>query len=169
MLTNKPIIYIVLSVLHLVVHLNFIRKETLLLHIQLDPRSSTPIWEQIVQSIKELVLKSMLAPNDKLPSVRELASLLVINPNTVSKAYQELERQGIIETLRGKGTFVSQSITPTWDERKIAMVQKQFHQLLLEASYLGITKEKIHDWIDSYYKELGGNTDVESDEHQKNN
>ncbi len=54
----------------------------------------------------------MLAPSDKLPSVRELASLLVINPNTVSKAYQELERQGIIETLRGKGTFVSQSITP---------------------------------------------------------
>lgn len=87
------------------------RKETLLLHIQLDPRSNTPIWEQIVQNIKELVLKSMLAPSDKLPSVRELASLLVINPNTVSKAYQELERQGIIETLRGKGTFVSQSIT----------------------------------------------------------
>lgn len=102
------------------------------MHIQLDPRSNTPIWEQIVQNIKELVLKNMLAPSDKLPSVRELASLLVINPNTVSKAYQELERQGIIETLRGKGTFVSQSITPTLDERKIAMVEKQFHQLLLE-------------------------------------
>ncbi|PDY48938.1 GntR family transcriptional regulator [Bacillus pseudomycoides] len=141
----------------------------MLLHIQLDPRSNTPIWEQIVQNIKELVLKSMLAPNDKLPSVRELASLLVINPNTVSKAYQELERQGIIETLRGKGTFVSQSITPTWDERKIAMVEKQFHQLLLEASYLGITKEKIHDWIDSYYKELGGNTNAKSDGAGENN
>ena len=84
----------------------------------------------------------MLAPSDKLPSVRELASLLVINPNTVSKAYQELERQGIIETLRGKGTFVAQSITPTLDERKIAMVEKQFHQLLLEASYLGLRKIK---------------------------
>ncbi|PFK46885.1 GntR family transcriptional regulator [Bacillus cereus] len=141
----------------------------MLLHIQLDPRSSTPIWEQIVHNIKELVLRNMLAPTDKLPSVRELASLLVINPNTVSKAYQELERQGIIETLRGKGTFVSQSITPILDERKIAMVEKQFHQLLLEASYLGITKEKIHDWIDSYYKELGGNKDAKSDESRKNN
>ncbi|WP_141540270.1 GntR family transcriptional regulator [Bacillus cereus] len=139
------------------------------MHIQLDPRSSTPIWEQIVHNIKELVLRNMLAPTDKLPSVRELASLLVINPNTVSKAYQELERQGIIETLRGKGTFVSQSITPILDERKIAMVEKQFHQLLLEASYLGITKEKIHDWIDSYYKELGGNKDAKSDESRKNN
>ncbi|WP_410983753.1 GntR family transcriptional regulator [Bacillus cereus] len=139
------------------------------MHIQLDPRSNTPIWEQIVHNIKELVLKNMLAPADKLPSVRELASLLVINPNTVSKAYQELERQGIIETLRGKGTFVSQSITPILDERKIAMVEKQFHQLLLEASYLGITKEKIHDWIDSYYKELGGNKDAKSDESRKNN
>lgn len=168
-LTNTFVPYIVLSVLHIVVHLIHMRKETLLLHIQLDPRSNTPIWEQIVQNIKELVLKSMLAPSDKLPSVRELASLLVINPNTVSKAYQELERQGIIETLRGKGTFVSQSITPTLDERKIAMVEKQFHQLLLEASYLGITKDKIHDWIDSYYKEIGGNTDVESDKLEENN
>jgi len=168
-LTNKFIAYIVLSVLHIVVHLILIRKETLLLHIQLDPRSNTPIWEQIVQNIKELVLKNMLAPSDKLPSVRELASLLVINPNTVSKAYQELERQGIIETLRGNGTFVSQSITPTLDERKIAMVEKQFHQLLLEASYLGITKDKLRDWIDSYYKEIGGSTDAESDKLEENN
>ena len=139
------------------------------MHIQLDPRSNTPIWEQIVHNVKELILKGMLEPNDKLPSVRELASSLVINPNTVSKAYQELERQGIIETLRGKGTFVSQSITPAQDERKIAMVEKQFHQLLLEASYLGISKEKIHDWIDSYYKELGGNTYAKSDERKENN
>lgn len=139
------------------------------MHIQLDPRSSTPIWEQIVHNIKELVLKNMLFPNDKLPSVRELASTLVINPNTVSKAYQELERQGIIETLRGKGTFVSQSITPTQDERKINMVEKQLHQLLLEASYLGISKEKIHDWIDSYYRELGGDTHATSEERQENN
>ncbi|MED3095131.1 GntR family transcriptional regulator, partial [Bacillus thuringiensis] len=87
-LTNTFVPYIVLSVLHTVVHLIHMRKETLLLHIQLDPRSNTPIWEQIVQNIKELVLKNMLAPSDKLPSVRELASLLVINPNTVSKAYQ---------------------------------------------------------------------------------
>lgn len=139
------------------------------MHIQLDPRSSTPIWEQIVHNIKEMVLKNMLSPNDKLPSVRELASTLVINPNTVSKAYRELERQGIIETLRGKGTFVSQSITPTQDERKITMVEKQLHQLLLEASYLGISKEKIHDWIDSYYKELGGDTHATSEEHQEDN
>lgn len=139
------------------------------MHIQFDPRSSTPIWEQIVHSIKEMILKNMLFPNDKLPSVRELASTLVINPNTVSKAYQELERQGLIETLRGKGTFVSQSITPTQDERKVMMVEKQFHQLLLEASYLGISKEKIHDWIDSYYKELGGSAHATSGEHQKDN
>ena len=49
--------------------------------IQLDPRSNTPIWEQIVSGMKELVLRNMLSPGDKLPSVRELASLLVVNPN----------------------------------------------------------------------------------------
>ena len=49
------------------------------------------------------------------------------------------------------------------------MVEKQFHQLLLEASYLGVTKDKIHDWIDSYYKEIGGSSDAESDKPEENN
>lgn len=68
--------------------------------IQIDPRSSTPIYEQIIQQMKELCLKGIIKPGDKLPSVRELATIIIANPNTVSKAYKELEREGIIETLR---------------------------------------------------------------------
>ncbi|MBQ3422254.1 MAG: GntR family transcriptional regulator, partial [Romboutsia sp.] len=84
--------------------------------IKIDPRSSTPIYEQIELGIKELILKGALKPNEKLPSVREMAGLLTTNPNTISKAYGELEREGIIETLRGRGTFVTDNYKSKVDE-----------------------------------------------------
>lgn len=127
--------------------------------LNLDPRSNTPIWEQVVHQIKELILKEILQPEDKLPSVRELSGTLLINPNTVSKAYQELERQGIIETLRGKGTFVSASITPKADEQKIAEMKKLIKQLVIDASYLGIDQQTLALWIKKFSDELGGNND----------
>jgi GntR family transcriptional regulator len=127
--------------------------------LNLDPRSNTPIWEQVVHQIKELILKEILQPEDKLPSVRELSGTLLINPNTVSKAYQELERQGIIETLRGKGTFVSASITPRADEQKIAEMKQQIKQLVINASYLGIDQQTLTLWIKKFSDELGGNND----------
>jgi GntR family transcriptional regulator len=127
--------------------------------LNLDPRSNTPIWEQVVHQIKELILKEILQPEDKLPSVRELSGTLLINPNTVSKAYQELERQGIIETLRGKGTFVSASITPRADEQKIAEMKQQIKQLVINASYLGIDQQTLTLWIKKFSDELGGHND----------
>ncbi|MCP8966946.1 GntR family transcriptional regulator [Ectobacillus sp. SYSU M60031] len=124
--------------------------------IQLNPKSHAPIWEQIVAGMKELVLVEALAPGDKLPSVRELASSLLVNPNTVSKAYQELERQGVIETLRGKGTFVAAAIVPRQDEQKVQRLEQQLKQLLLEATYLGISKERMLAWVEEHFRQLGG-------------
>lgn len=69
----------------------------------IDGRSAKPIYEQIVDQVKEQLLKGILKSGDQLPSVRQLAGMLTINPNTVSKAYQELERQKVIETIRGRG------------------------------------------------------------------
>ncbi|MBD7963854.1 GntR family transcriptional regulator [Fictibacillus norfolkensis] len=124
--------------------------------LNLDPRSNTPIWEQVVHQIKELILREILLPEEKLPSVRELSGTLLINPNTVSKAYQELERQGIIETLRGKGTFVSASIIPKADDQKIMELKQQLKQLFIEASYLGIDHQTLSKWLKNYSEELGG-------------
>ncbi|MFS0861852.1 GntR family transcriptional regulator [Fredinandcohnia sp. 179-A 10B2 NHS] len=126
------------------------------MYFQLDDRSNTPIWEQIVNQIKELILKGILQPNDKLLSVRELSSTLLVNPNTVSKAYQELERQGIIETRRGKGTFVSEQFSMKVDEEKMESIKQSLKLLIVEASYLGITKETLQNWIQDYMEELGG-------------
>lgn len=73
----------------------------------IDLQSRTPIYEQLYKRVVELTVKKQLRPNDKLPSVRELAKELGVNPNTVSKAFQNLERDGIIYSLAGRGSFIS--------------------------------------------------------------
>ena len=73
---------------------------------EIDPVSSTPIYEQIVQNFKRAVFAGILKPDEKLPSVREIAIKLSVNPNTVSRAYMELERENMVYTQRGRGTFV---------------------------------------------------------------
>lgn len=134
------------------------------MYFNLDERSNTPIWEQIVNQAKEMILKGILQPNDKLMSVRELSSTLLVNPNTVSKAYQELERQGIIETRRGKGTFVSENIPTKPDEERIETMKQSLKTLIVEASYLGIDKDTFLAWVQTYLDELGGGKDANGKE-----
>ena len=123
--------------------------------IKVDPRSSTPIYEQIELGIKELIMKGALKQGEKLPSVRELAAMLTINPNTISKAYGKLEREGIIETLRGKGTFVSENIEGKVDERRMEEISGSLKKIILEASYSGITKEDFIDLTLKIFSQLG--------------
>ncbi len=73
----------------------------------IDPSSGTPIYRQIVDQVRQGVASGVLRAGDKLPSVRDMAVELAVNPNTIAKAYQDLERDGIIETPRGKGSFVA--------------------------------------------------------------
>lgn len=75
--------------------------------ILIDYKDATPIYEQIVQKFKNLILKGVLKPDEKMPSVRNLAMELSINPNTIQKAYMQLEQQGFIYTVKGKGNFVA--------------------------------------------------------------
>ena len=77
--------------------------------IRLDPKDVRPIYVQIMDEIRRSLVVGSLAPEDPLPSVRQLATELRVNPNTVSQAYRELERQGVVEARRGSGTFVVQS------------------------------------------------------------
>lgn len=75
--------------------------------IWIDYTDATPIYEQIVTKYKNLIVRGVLAPNEKMPSVRSLAMELSINPNTIQKAYAELERQGFVYTVKGRGNFVA--------------------------------------------------------------
>lgn len=125
--------------------------------LKIDPRSSTPIYEQIELGIKELILKGAVKAGDKLPSVREMSSILTINPNTISKAYGELEREGIIETLRGKGTFVTDNFKGKVDEKKMDYIQGELKKIILEANYGGISKEDFMNIVLKIFSELGVN------------
>ncbi|MGN0604715.1 MAG: GntR family transcriptional regulator [Oscillospiraceae bacterium] len=86
----------------------------------IDLRERTPIYEQLYKKITELVIKGELKQDDKLPSVRELAKELGVNPNTVAKAFQMLERDKVIYSLQGRGSFIAAVQTDSLKERALS-------------------------------------------------
>ncbi|MFD2611976.1 GntR family transcriptional regulator [Paenibacillus gansuensis] len=128
--------------------------------IVINERSPIPIYEQIIQQLKELILKGAVTSGEKLPSVRELSATILVNPNTVSKAYQELERQGVIETLRGKGTYVCSQQAAKITPEMLEQIRQSLKQTVLEASYAGISGEQLKTWIDQYLLELRSGTNA---------
>ncbi len=85
--------------------------------LQIDYSSRAPIYEQLVEKIKILIIENVLKPNEQMPTVRELASQLTINPNTVQRAYRILEEEGYIYSVTGKGNFVSDGIDQIKEDR----------------------------------------------------
>lgn len=110
--------------------------------ISVDLRSRTPIFEQIVACVEELVLRGIMKPDEQLPSVRSLASELGINPNTIQKAYAELENRGIIYSLNARGSFVSSEIGEL-RERSRAQLLKTVKENFQEALKRKISKSDI--------------------------
>lgn len=113
-----------------------------------------PIYEQIIDNIKELSLKKILKSDDKLPSVRQMATMLSVNPNTVSKAYQELERQKIIHTVRGRGSFISSDMDFPVDEERIAKALERLRDISVELGHLGFDQDKIIEEIEKIYLDI---------------
>ncbi|MBA2176620.1 GntR family transcriptional regulator [Halobacillus locisalis] len=109
---------------------------------ELDIRSRKPIYEQLVEKLKQLIINDVMKEDEKLPSVRELAQQLTINPNTIQKAYRELESQGYIYSLKGKGSFVH-PVTKSQNKEELTKVREELKKLFAEAMYLGITTEEI--------------------------
>ncbi|MBW9146063.1 GntR family transcriptional regulator [Clostridium sp. CM027] len=122
--------------------------------INIDSRSGKPIYEQIIEKVKENIIKGILEPGDKLPSVRELASLITINPNTISKAYNELERMKAIEVIRGKGTFVVENFKPIMNEEKMREIKEHMKKIIIEAHYIGVDKDTLIDILNEIYNQF---------------
>ncbi|KNF09523.1 transcriptional regulator, GntR family [Gottschalkia purinilytica] len=120
----------------------------------IDVTSSIPIYIQIIDSVKEAILKGILSPGEKLPSVRELARTLTINPNTIQKAYQELERQKVIVTVRGRGTFISDNYKPNMDKERMSKLEDLLKKCIVEAHYIGVRKDDIILMIEELFEEL---------------
>lgn len=114
--------------------------------INLDYQSRTPIYEQIINEIEKFVSLGVLKPQEQIPSIRDMASSLGINPNTVKKAYSELENRGVIQTISTKGTFIAQDTDKVKSE-KIDSEINEIKKKIVELEKLGITKEEIIEKI----------------------
>lgn len=109
--------------------------------IVLDYRDSRPLYQQVKDSLRRMMLTGLLEPDEKLPSVRSLATQLAINPNTIQRAYAELEAEGYIYSVAGRGSFVSAGDGEHL--RRIAELTGLLVPLLEELKSLGYTREQL--------------------------
>lgn len=120
--------------------------------IVIDYQNRKPIYEQIVERFQMLILKGILEPDAQMPSVRNLATELSINPNTIQKAYSLLEQQGFIYPVKGRGNFVSGN-QALIEQRKNTFLQK-LKALIGEGKEIGISKETCVEKIVEFYEEV---------------
>jgi len=126
---------------------------------ELDLRSRVPIYEQLVEKIKELIINKVLKPDEQLPAVRVLASELTINPNTIQKAYRELEHRGYIYSIPGKGSFVRPAV-PENNTARLQTLENELSRIVSEMLYLGLPPQNIITRIKKLLsKDEGGKMD----------
>lgn len=118
--------------------------------LTLDPESKTPIYLQIVQEMKTLVMTGKLHPHEQIPSVRKAAKSLAVNPNTVQKAYAALEREGILYSVTGKGDFVADNAARIKEMRK-QEIREMFQRVTREARDSGLWIDEIFSIVDEAY------------------
>ena len=121
----------------------------------IDPRSKAPIYEQLKEQLRWQITMGYLAPGEALPSVRSLSSELGINPNTIQKAYREMEQEGLIHSRPGRGSFVTSAIGEQQRkqrEAQLAVLEKE----LRKAKEMGISREEVRKLTEELYPEKEG-------------
>jgi len=117
----------------------------MLLHI--NPSSGVPIYLQIENQVKHCIASGALRPGEALPSVRQVATDLRINPNTVARAYQNLERDGVLQTVPGGGTYVAENPTGLLKSEKIRRLRPHARQMAVEGTQLRLDPQEIVDLV----------------------
>ncbi len=118
---------------------------------QLDFGDHRPIYEQIKDRFKNLIISGALSEHEKLPSVRELAGTLAINPNTIQKAYRDLESEGYIYSLRARGSFVAPQSSIARQEQTGRMLS-ELEELLQKMKFCGVEKRMALDAVEQIYQ-----------------
>ena len=119
--------------------------------ILIDHKDRRPIYEQIIERFEQLILCGALETNAPMPSVRSLAMELSLNPNTIQRAYQELERAGYIYTIKGKGSFVSE--TSQNADKKRQEVKKEMREGIEKALFAGISAQELRQMLEECIEE----------------
>ncbi len=113
------------------------------MQIHISPTDGVAIYQQIVNQVKYLVASGRLAAGDEMPPIRVLAEQLIINPNTVARAYRELEAAGIVEKRRTAGTYVSDQGSPLARRERVKILTERIDTLLAEAQHMNIDVEDV--------------------------
>ena len=116
----------------------------------LDYTEKKALYEQVKDKMKDMILSGILKENDQLPSVRELSMQLTLNPNTIQKAYKDLETEGYIYSVKGKGNFVARVSSINRNEKCAALYQ-QIQELVRELLFIGEAREQITRQIETFF------------------
>ena len=115
--------------------------------------SSEPIYEQIVRQLKKDILTGELSEGEALPSIRSLARELQISVITTKRAYDELEREGLLETVGGKGSFVAGQNKELWREKRLSMLEEKIAEVIKEARLLKISRRELEEMLEVLFEE----------------
>lgn len=125
------------------------------MNIIISNSSQEPIYEQIVSQVKNSIIRQELAPGDALPSIRNLAKQLQISVITTKRAYEELEREGFIETVGGKGSFVSVHNKELLREKRLKFIEDKLAEAVAEGKLLQVSLSELQEMLQLLYEEGG--------------
>jgi GntR family transcriptional regulator len=120
--------------------------------LDVDPRSGVPIYVQIVDQVRHVLGVGGLRPGERLPTVRQLAGELAVAPNTIVKAYDELQRMGLVVSRPGVGTVVAEGVEEVARERRVEEVFERLRVLARDAAALGISEDELWASLDSEFE-----------------
>ena len=126
------------------------------MRLRVSPDSAVPIYEQILSQVVFAVAAGDLPAGGAVPSVRELSQQLIVNANTVARAYQELERLGVVEARRGVGMFVTDAGPKVCRERRKVLVRDRVRETVREAAAAGLTADDLHRLVDDEWPRRNG-------------
>ena len=119
----------------------------------IDVMSRVPVYEQLIKQVEDQVLKGIMKEGDKMPSVRSLSMELSTNPNTIQKAYMELDRRGILVSVPGKGSFIlAEALKTVGNQSKEKL--SNLKEIVRKLAYAGVSKSEITDMIEEVYKKI---------------
>lgn len=129
-----------------------------MLHFQIDPHSGVPVYRQMMDQIKYYIAAGTLKAGDQLPSIRELATTLAVNPTTVVKAYSELEHEHVIEMRHGRGAFVTGSARHLSERERDKALRRLARQLAVEAVQMGAPVTLVFKVLEEEWDDIAGKT-----------
>lgn len=124
------------------------------MHLHISTHDGVPIYQQIVSQVKYLVASGRLSAGDEMPPIRKLAAQLIVNPNTVARAYRELEQSGVLISRQGSGTRVSCGGSPLSIQEKHRILSERADGLLVEARQLGVTYDEVVELLSERQKAI---------------